>query len=466
MVNLQSRTSGPGAPRNKSSLRLNAVVCAMTLSFSAWEARADDGHGSQAEDAGIDTSQLAPAASGFDNRGQAGKFGRFERPGWNRGLRSLIYVNAPASEPDLIEPGTPAHSTIIDARTLRIVKRVPLDEKPHHFYKVPHQNKAYISHFGGTSSVAVMDLIANEVVTKIPTGNGPRHMSFSEDGRYAFTANLDDNSVSKIDTKTDKTLWTSKVTAGPNYADPVWNYVFAANLRGASLSVLNATTGAFVRDVPTGAKPFNMSISCDKQQVMSANAGDNTVSFVDVGSLTEVARVSIMGPISTAQFDPKVTQRLNPRISPDCKYLWVGNQAAGTFAILDIALRQMVAEVRSAEKGGGSDIAFFVTKGPAAGLVLGTNRYSEFTTVINQNPPFNVIKRISAGKGTHYVTLNEDATQAYVSSRIAGTFSVYDLANLREVARKSGFLPVDQAVYVSFDNGIRASATAESGERK
>ena len=377
---------------------------------------------------------------------------------------SLIYVNGPASEPDQIPEGTPAFTNVLDARTLRPIRKISLQDKPHHFYKVPHQNKAYLSHFGGTNVVSVLDLITNKLIAEIPAGNGPRHMEFSDDGKRAWTANLDDHSVTMIDTQTDKVIWTTKVTSRPNYVEEAFGYAFVANLGGASLSVLDARTGKYITDVPTGAKPFNMAVSCDEKFVMSANSGDNTVSFVDVANLAELARVSIMGPVATSQHDPKITQRLNPRVSPDCKYLWVGNQASGTFAVLDIAQRKMVGEVRSAGKGGGSDIMFFINKGPAAGMAIGTNRYSPFTTVINPKPPFNVIKKIPAGMGTHYVWLNHDATEAYVSSRIEGSFSIYDLGQLKEVARKGGFGPIDQAAYVSFEKKIVATSMTESGD--
>ena len=377
---------------------------------------------------------------------------------------SLIYVNGPASEPDQIPEGTPAYTNVIDARTLRPVRRISLQDKPHHFYKVPHQNKAYLSHFGGTNVVSVLDLLTNRLIAEIPAGNGPRHMEFSDDGKRAWTANLDDHSVTMIDTKTDKAIWTTKVTSRPNYVEEAFGYAFVANLGGASLSVLDARTGKYITDVPTGAKPFNMAVSCDEKYVMSANAGDNTVSFVDVANLTELARVSIMGPVASSQHDSTITQRLNPRVSPDCKYLWVGNQASGTFAVLDIAQRKLAGEVRAAGKGGGSDIMFFIRKGPAAGMAIGTNRYSSFTTVINPNPPFNVIKRIPAGKGTHYVWLNHDASEAYVSSRIEGSFSIYDLRQLKEVARKGGFGPIDQAAFVSFEKKTVASSVTESGD--
>ncbi len=134
--------------------------------------------------------------------------------------------------------------------------------------------------------------------------------------------------------------------------------------------------------------------------------------------------------------------------------------------MLDITLLKLVGEVRSAEKGGGSDIMFFINKGPAAGKAIGTNRYSPFATVINPQPPFNVIKRIPAGMGTHYVWFNQDSTEAYVSSRIEGSFSVYDLASLNEVARKGNFGPIDQAAYVSFQTKLTATSIGESGDPK
>lgn len=98
-------------------------------------------------------------------------------------------------------------------------------------------------------------------------------------------------------------------------------------------------------------------------------------------------------------------------------------------------------------------------------MALGSNRYSDFTTLIDPKN-FKALKRLPAAKGTQYVSLNEDFTEAYVSSRIAGAFSVYDLATMREVARKTGFPPIDQAIYVSFERGIQASSVSESNSRK
>ncbi len=240
-----------------------------------------------------------------------------------------IYTNTPASEPDAIPPGTPAFMKVFDATNLSLKAVASLNEKPHHIYKVPFQNKAYIAHFGPTANIQVVDLLTNTIVKDIGTGTGPRHMTFAPDGKSVWTANLDGNSVSHISTVTDTLISTTPTGLKPNYVELAGPYAFVANLGQSSLTVLSQATGAFVADLPVGNYPFNMAVTCDGSTVISANTGTNDVSFVDVATLRETARVSIMGPVSTAQYSATTRQRLNPRILPDCKYLWVGNQAAG-----------------------------------------------------------------------------------------------------------------------------------------
>ena len=377
-----------------------------------------------------------------------------------------IYLNTPASEPDLIPLGTPAFMKVFDAETLTLKAVASVLEKPHHIYKIPFQNKAYIAHFGPTASIQVIDLFTNLITKDIATGTGPRHMTFTADGKSVWTANLDGNSVSHINTVTDTLISTSPTGLKPNYVELAGGYAFVSNLGQSSLTVLDASTGAFVKDVPVGKFPFNMAVTCDGSTVISANTGTNDLSFVDVETLQETARVSIMGPLSISQLSATTKQRLNPRILPDCKYVWVGNQASGVFAVVDIALRKLVAEVPSAGSGGGSDIVFYIHGGPAHDLLIGTNRYSAFTTVINPKPPFNVLKRIPAGNGTHYVMFDQYYKKAYVSSRLAGTFSVYDLETLNEESRVTTDIPgLDQAYYIWKEDG-NFSYHPESGGAK
>lgn len=112
-----------------------------------------------------------------------------------------IYTVTPSSEPGEIMDWSTVR--IFDPKTLAVTKEMPtLGFKPHHFYPVPGQNFAYIAHFGGPGTpqaVEVFDMVRNEIVGTIPTGDGPRHINFSPDNRYAYTSNLEGGSITKID---------------------------------------------------------------------------------------------------------------------------------------------------------------------------------------------------------------------------------------------------------------------------
>ncbi|MHB8473392.1 MAG: hypothetical protein ACYDC8_11245 [Gammaproteobacteria bacterium] len=86
---------------------------------------------------------------------------------------------------------------------------------------------------------------------------------------------------------------------------------------------------------------------------MTANAGDNTVSGADMSTLQAVDRKSILTP--TTVLNTSQRQRLNPRISSEGKFLWVGNQQGGEFPVFNIFTYALVTTLPA---GFGADIAF------------------------------------------------------------------------------------------------------------
>ncbi len=366
--------------------------------------------------------------------------------------RDRVYVISPSSEPDDIMG--PSVINVYDPATNVPIKQLfSRGLKPHHFYKIPNRNFAYISHFAPTRFVEVFDLVRDKVHSMLPTGLGPRHMGFRPDGQVAYTANVEGNSVTRIDVRTGRTLTRPVFAKEPNYVEyvktPNGPLVFSANMGEASVTVLDPTTLQFIKKIAVGASPFNMIFN--EQFMVTGNAGDNTASWIDLDTLTEVERVSILTPstvLNTAE-----RQRSNPRLSPDGKYVWIGNQQGSEYAVLSMDDRELVTTIPAAY---GADIAFFPQLGPGAGFAFLTNRYDPFVTVAKLNggavPTFH--KQIPVGlDGTHFITFNEPFTKAYVSSRPGGGYSVVDVATqVNEVSIPVGQGP-DQATYVFTRNG-------------
>lgn len=372
-----------------------------------------------------------------------------------------IYSITPSSAPGSIS--TDSVIKIYDAKTLQLIKETPtIGLKPYDFNKVPHRNFALINHFAPTSFIEIYDFFSDQVVGTIDTGLGPKHMTFSLDQKTAYVANANGNSVTAIDLDSVEssidgatTVQTTTVNVGvdPNiayeYPTPHGLLVFSANFGESSVTVLKATTLDHVKTIQVGDGPFSMVMTPDKKHVITANSNDGTVSWIDVQSLEEVHRTTFLGPLGSNRDLSKI-QRTNPRISPEGKYLWIGNQQGGVFAILDLEQRKLVTEIPA---GVGADIAYFPAAGPAFGYALLTNRYSATLTVAklnNEHPP-TFLKNIPVAEvGTHILSFSRDWKTAYVSERLGDSFSVIDLESMSETASVVVGQAPNEAKYIWF----------------
>lgn len=374
--------------------------------------------------------------------------------GANAELPPRLYVITPSSEPDQITG--PSMINVYDPASLTLMKQTPAKGlKPHHLYKVPDRNFGFIAHFGPTAFVEVYDFVKDEVVATIPTGVGPRHLGFTPDGSKVYTANYDNNTVSRIVVNSMKSTTAPAGGSKPNYVEYIETsngpYVFAVNSGESSISVLDPDTLALIKKITVGAGPFNLAHSDACNCIMTANAGDNTVSWVDMNTLQEVDRKSILTP--TTVLNTSQRQRLNPRISPDGKFLWIGDQQGSEFAVFDIFTHALVTTIPAAF---GADIAFFPRSGPGAGFAFGTNRYDYMVTVakLNGGNPPTFVKQIPVTlRGPHYITFNEDFGKAYVSERPGGGCSVIDVAAQVETASLAAGPGPDQCVYLFSEKG-------------
>ncbi|MBI3686031.1 MAG: hypothetical protein HY241_01615 [Actinobacteria bacterium] len=385
---------------------------------------------------------------------------RADEPGrHDDALAPRLYVISPSSDPDTIT--TWSTISVLDPRTQQVTKQIPtLGFKPHKFYPIPGRNIAYITHFGGPgtpAAIEVFDMVRNEVVGTIPTGgDGPRHMGFSPDYRHGYTANLDGGSISDIDVAAGRTVRTVPTGKKPNYIRYVETRagprLFVVNFGEDTMTVLEARTLAPIATVTVGNGPYSLIATPDQREVITANARDNTVTFVDAVSLKVRATVPIGGvhePI------PNNVQRLNLRISPEGRWLWVGNQDASVMSIVDLPSRRLVTQIPA---GRGADIAFFPAEGPAKGYALVTSRYDYFVVVakLNGQQPPTFVKRINqTARGSHFITFDEDFEKGYLSQRPGGAFSVLDLASLTTIADSVPVGPSpEQATYVWFEHGV------------
>ncbi|EHR50045.1 hypothetical protein SacmaDRAFT_1776 [Saccharomonospora marina XMU15] len=401
-------------------------------------------------------------------------------------LAPRIYTITPSSEPGAING--PSSVKVWEAETNDLIKEVavPSDRsdgvsKPHHFMAVPGRNFAFVMAFAPSSSIKVFDMVTNEFTNEIPTGLGARHLEFDPNGAIAYSANFDGDSISVININAQQTMATIPVGDRPNYVEHVRTKngprLFVSNFGEDTVTVIDADTYQVIDTITVGDGPFNMAETFDHKALATADARSNTATFVDVNTLEVTDQIDIEGEHRT-DLPASAFQRLNPRITPDGKWLLIGNQDASAVSVINIAERRLEKLIPA---GLGADIAFF-PKGPAEGYAFVTNRYDNFVTVmkLNGDDPPTFHKNIPTGRiGSHYATFNQDWSEGVVSERPGRAYSVIDMTKLRETANVwvgGGPGPSepdssqdytragpDMAVYVWFDRG-KAMVHPERGE--
>ena len=64
------------------------------------------------------------------------------------------------------------------------------------------------------------------------------------------------------------------------------NTLFAANSGTNSIAVVDVMTGNIIKEIPVGKDPYGASLSPDESILLTGNKMDNTLSLIDIPSLT------------------------------------------------------------------------------------------------------------------------------------------------------------------------------------
>ncbi len=319
------------------------------------------------------------------------------------GLASACLALAqPTPKQALLVLSKQAHTlAIVNPDNLQVLARVPVGDDPHEVIASADGRTAYVSNygFGAFHTLAVIDLVGQKALPSIDLGplRGPHGLAFVQ-GKLWFTAEVA-KVIGRYDPAAGKVDWVLGI--GQNrthmlYVFPDARRIVTTNVNSGTVAILDKVDAVGGLSAP-GAAP----VKGFPQGAILPPGGDWVETVIPVGSRDE-------------GFD----------VSPDGREAWVANAGDGTISVIDLAAKKVMATL-DADVRGANRLKFTQDGRRVLVSTLGGGDLTILDAATRKT-----VKRLPIGHGSAGILMEPGGRRAFVSCSPDGYVAVIDLKTL------------------------------------
>ena len=270
------------------------------------------------------------------------------------GFLAIAFISSIDAAESLLVLSKGDHTlAIVDPSNLKVIAKAPIGEDPHEVIASSDGKFAYVSNYGGGryNTLAVVDLVAQKALPSIDLGplRGAHGLAFAG-GKVWFAAE-GAKAVGRYDPAEKKIDWI--IGTGQSRTHMVMvsqdqNRVYTTNIGSATVTFFDK--GAEYREwnatvIPVGKGSEGFDISPDGRELWTANAGDGTVSIIEIASKKVV---------ETLPANIRTANRL--KFTPDGKLVFISMLNSPEVAVLDAATRKEIKRIHTGKGAAGIQI--------------------------------------------------------------------------------------------------------------
>nr|WP_305098020.1 PQQ-dependent catabolism-associated beta-propeller protein [Croceibacterium sp. D39] len=266
--------------------------------------------------------------------------------------------------------------------------------------------------------VHVLDGASGEVEGALQTGERPRGLALSPDGKTLYVAASESNRIEAWDSHSLRKLRELGSGSDPERiaVSPDGATIYAANEDKSAVSFIDVASGKVVREVRVGPEPEGIGVSPDGKLLIATSEVASVAHFIDVAS----AKVTDNLPVGSR---PREVLFLKGG-----REAWVSSEQRGTIAVFDTASREMKRTIDLAaafpDLENPQAVELELTRdGKRAFVAMGRgDRVAEIDPV-----SYRVVRSFPTGHRTWGIALSPDDARLYAVSGLSGTATIIDL---------------------------------------
>ena len=327
----------------------------------------------------------------------------------------------------------------------------------------PNGLYAYVANIRD-ESVSVINTTSNKVTEKIRVGRHPSDVDFSPNGAHAYVAcdryysnyDMHNGSVYVINTATNKV--SEKIPIGYNAngvaVSPNGRYVYVANSGDGSVLVIDTATNTVTATILVGSNVNGMVVSPNSAFIYVA--GDNSSYVINTTTNLVIATIPVGNSPSAVA------------ISPNGEYAYVTNKGNSSVSVINTTTNKVTAIIPVGNSPSAvaispnGEYAYVTNKGNSSVSVINTTTNTVNTTIPLEDVPWGFISVIlPSGSEQHiasntrlYITepcsvaISPNGEYAYVTNYYSLTVSVISLATTLSSSSDFHLLLVVTAVVI------------------
>lgn len=321
-----------------------------------------------------------------------------------------------------------AHTlAIVDPTSLQVLATVPVGNDPHEVTASADGSTAFVSNygFGAYNTLAVVDLIHRAALPAIDLGalRGPHGLTFV-DGKVWFTAEQA-KSIARYDPATHHVDWilgTGQNRTHMLFVAPDLSRIVTANVNSATISLFEKAR----MPMPGAGGPPPV----PESSALTVAQGSTPES-----TFHETAPPPPGPPPGPPQEDWSATVIPVGRgsegfdLSPDMKEIWVANAGDHTLSIIDVAAKKVVATLPDAIEHA-NRLKFTIDGKHVLVSSLGGTALTVYDAATRQP-----IKQLNLGRGAAGILIEPTGRRAFIACSPDNYVAVIDLSTLTVIGR-------------------------------
>lgn len=272
------------------------------------------------------------------------------------------------------------------------------------------QYRVYVAN-SQDNTISVIDTATNRVVATIDALPSPSGVAASPDGARIYVTHSTRNYISVIDTRQNRVIATITVGDGPTALavtpDGASLYIVRS---GNMVSVIDTATNKITATITVGSNPRGIAITPDGAFAYVTNSGNGNVTVIDTTKNVKVDQILVAAWPQGIAITP----------NGESAYIATGGADIIGGSVIDIAAKKTVAHLQIGLPG--LDVAL-TPDGTFAYIIIGSNGVSVIRTT--DNHPISRIP-FTAGCYGYKMVVTPDGRRAYTSDPSSNSICVID----------------------------------------